>query len=76
MAELMSMAAEHVDASETPFIERLEDIRRIHLELPEPLDVAYAIGALTGLRTGEVFAPRFDGRTSTSLPGASTCASP
>ncbi len=53
------MAAEHVDASETPFIERLEDIRRIHLELPEPLDVAYAIGALAGLRTGEVFALRW-----------------
>jgi integrase len=44
------------DPRTTPFIERLEDVRRIHLELPRPLDVAYAIGALAGLRTGEVFA--------------------
>jgi integrase len=44
------------DPRTTPFIERLEDVRRIHLGLPRPLDVAYAVGALAGLRTGEVFA--------------------
>jgi integrase len=44
------------DPRTTPFIERLEDVRRIHLALPSPLDVAYAIGAPAGLRTGEVFA--------------------
>jgi integrase len=44
------------DPRTTPFIEKLEDVRRIFLDLPEPLNVAYAIGALAGLRTGEVFA--------------------
>jgi integrase/recombinase XerD len=44
------------DPRMTPFIEKLEDVRRIYLALPEPLDVAYALGALGGLRTGEVFA--------------------
>ncbi len=44
------------DTRTTPFIEKLEDVRRIFLALPEPLNVAYAIGALAGLRTGEVFA--------------------
>src|SRR6266849_5839139 len=34
-------------------------MRRIYLALPEPLNVAYAIGALAGLRTGEVFALRW-----------------
>src|SRR5438046_4080195 len=42
------------DPKKTPFIERLDDVRRIFLALPEPLNVAYAIGALAGLRTGEV----------------------
>jgi len=44
------------DPRTTPFIERLSDVRRIYLDLPEPLSIAYAIGALAGLRTGEVFA--------------------
>jgi hypothetical protein len=39
-------------------VEKLADVRRIYLDLPEPLSVAYAIGALGGLRTGEVFALR------------------
>ena len=43
------------DPRTTPFIEKLDDVRRIYLVLPEPLNVAYAIGALAGLRTGEVF---------------------
>ena len=47
------------DPKKTPFIERLDDVRRIFLALPEPLNVAYAIGALSGLRTGEVFALRW-----------------
>ncbi len=37
---------------------KLADVRRIYLPLPEPLNVAYALGALAGLRTGEVFALR------------------
>src|SRR5712671_3684006 len=44
------------DPKTTPFVEKLEDVRRIYLALPEPLNTAYAIGALAGLRTGEVFA--------------------
>jgi integrase/recombinase XerD len=44
------------DPRTTPFIEKLSDVRRIYLALRSPLNVAYAIGALAGLRTGEVFA--------------------
>ena len=44
------------DPRTTPFVEKLDDVRRIYLDLTEPLNVAYAIGALGGLRTGEVFA--------------------
>jgi integrase len=48
------------DPRTTPFVERLSDVRRIFLALEEPLSVAYAIGALAGLRTGEVFALRWE----------------
>jgi len=41
-------------------------VRRIFLKLEEPLNLAYAIGALAGLRTGEVFALRW---TSVDLAG-------
>lgn len=47
------------DPTTTPFVEKLEDVRRIFLHLDRPLNVAYAIGALAGLRTGEVFALRW-----------------
>src|SRR3989441_627001 len=47
------------DPRTTPFIEKLTDVRRIYLALPEPLNVAYAIGALAGRRTGVVFALRW-----------------
>ena len=33
---------------------------RVYFELPEPLNVAYANGALAGLRTGEVFALKWE----------------
>jgi integrase len=52
------MRSDH-DPTTTPFVERLSDVRRIFLALDEPLNVAYAIGALAGLRTGEVFALRW-----------------
>lgn len=48
------------DPRTTPFIERPEDIRRVFLALPEPINVAFAIGALAGLRTGEALALRWD----------------
>ena len=56
---LMRLIRPTHDPKKTPFIERLEDVRRIFLALPEPLNVGYAIGALAGLRTGEVFALRW-----------------
>jgi integrase len=43
------------DPRTTPFVEKLSDVRRIFLALEEPLNVAYAIGALAGLRTSKVF---------------------
>lgn len=48
------------DPRTTPFIEKLEDVRRIFNDLPKPLNIAYAIGALGGLRTGEVFALKWE----------------
>jgi integrase len=42
------------DPRTTPFLEKLEDIRSVFLALPMPYRVAFAIGALAGLRTGEV----------------------
>ncbi len=51
------------DPRTTPFIEKLDDVRRIYLKLGERSPViatAYAIGALAGLRTGEVFALRWE----------------
>src|SRR5438128_2693021 len=56
---IMRMMRPTHDPKTTPFIEKLEDVRRIYLALPEPLNVAYVIGALGGLRTGEVFALRW-----------------
>ena len=53
---IMRLVRSTHDPRKTPFVEKLEDVRRIYLALPEPLNVAYAIGALAGLRTGEVFA--------------------
>jgi integrase len=38
----------------TPFIEKTEDIRRVFLALPEPIATMFAVGALAGLRTGEI----------------------
>lgn len=49
------MRSDH-DARTTPFVEKMADVRRIYLALAEPLNIAYALGALGGLRTGEVFA--------------------
>lgn len=50
------------DPRTTPFMEKLEDVRRLYLALHdkgESIAVAYALGALAGLRTGEVFALRW-----------------
>lgn len=42
------------DPKKTPFVEKREDIARIYQALPPPVNVAYAISALAGLRPGEV----------------------
>jgi integrase len=42
------------DPTTTPFLEKLDDIRRVFLALPSPYNIAFAVGALAGLRTGEV----------------------
>jgi integrase len=47
------------DPRTTPFVERLEDVRRIFLALGEPVNLAFALGALAGLRNGEVLALRW-----------------
>ena len=47
------------DPRTTPFLSRVGDIRRVFLALHEPLNIAFAIGALGGLRTGEVLALRW-----------------
>lgn len=42
------------DTTSTPFLESLAAIRRVFLALPSPYSVMFAVGALAGLRTGEV----------------------
>lgn len=42
------------DPKDTPYLERTEDIRAVFLKLPEPFNVAFAVGALAGLRTAEI----------------------
>jgi integrase len=44
------------DPHTTPFIERLEDVRRLFLALEEPINIAFALGAYAGLRPGEALA--------------------
>jgi len=48
------------DPRTTPFLEQRSDIRRVFLALPEPINLAFAVGALGGLRTGEVLALRWE----------------
>src|SRR6266568_2723415 len=45
---------------DTPFLETLDDVRRVFQALPKPVNVAFAVGAFAGLRTGEVLALRWD----------------
>ena len=42
------------DPRTTPFLERTTDIRAVFLSLPKRYGVAFAVGALAGLRPGEV----------------------
>ncbi len=56
---ILRLLAPTHDPKTTPFIERLADVQRIYADLPAPLSTAYAIGALAGLRTSEVFGLRW-----------------
>ena len=47
------------DPATTPFLERLNNVRRVFLALEEPLNIGFALGALGGLRPGEAFALRW-----------------
>jgi len=42
------------DSRTTAFIEKMSDIERVFRLLPTPINVAFAVGAFAGLRTGEV----------------------
>jgi integrase len=42
------------DTRNTPFLQTTNDVRRVFLALAEPYNIAFACGALAGLRTGEV----------------------
>lgn len=42
------------DWRNTPYVKVKADIRRIYQALPEPINVAYAIGVMRGLRPGEI----------------------
>ncbi len=47
------------DPKTTPFVEKLADVQRIYRALPEPVNTAYAVGAMAGLRVGELLALRW-----------------
>ncbi|MBI3072788.1 MAG: site-specific integrase [Deltaproteobacteria bacterium] len=42
------------DPHATPFIECPSDVKKVFLALREPVNIAFAVGAYAGLRTGEV----------------------
>ncbi len=44
------------DPQDTPFLEQLAHVRAVYLALPELYGTMFAVGALGGLRTGEVLA--------------------
>ena len=44
------------DPKTTPFVERPADVPRIYRALPDPVNLAYAIGSQAGLRTAEILA--------------------
>jgi integrase len=44
------------DPRTSPWLKDAGDIRRIFLALPEPVNIAFALGAMAGLRPGEIIA--------------------
>ena len=49
-----AMLRTRADPRSRPFLERLEDVRRVHLALPDPFAAMFALGAYAGLRPGEI----------------------
>jgi integrase len=47
------------DPKTTPFVEKLADVERIYRALAEPVNLAYAVGSMAGLRVGELLALRW-----------------
>ena len=52
--DLMRKIRPDSDPRDIPFLEKLADARLIYAALPEPINIAYAIGVMRGLRPGEV----------------------
>jgi integrase len=48
------------DPKDTPFLAKMSDVAQVFRALPEPFNVAFAVGAFGGLRTGEVLALRWE----------------
>lgn len=48
------------DPRTTPFVEKLDDVWRLYVTLDEPVNIAFAIGSMAGLRTGEVLGLRWE----------------
>ncbi len=44
------------DPRRTPFVRTLLEVQKLHAALEEPFATAYAVGAFSGLRTGEILA--------------------
>jgi hypothetical protein len=70
---IMRMMRSTHDPRTTPFLEKLDDLRRVYLELPEPFNVAFAIGALAAYVPARC--SRCAGRMWTSPSAACTSAS-
>jgi integrase len=57
--DTMRLMKSNHDPDDTPFLERLEDVERVFRALPEPLNIAFAIGVFAGPRTSELLALRW-----------------
>jgi integrase len=58
-SERRALRSQH-DPKETPFIHDRADVAAVFRELPSPINIAYALSALAGLRPGEVIGLEWD----------------
>lgn len=56
---ILAQVRSEYDPETTPFVEKLEDVRRVVLALPAHVARVYALGAYAGLRPGEARALRW-----------------